>query len=640
MTKMKRLLRSICIGLTDVLLLELGLLLSLALRLDFGAQEHLSVFFSPLAMASFMILVLYGILYFAFGIHRVIWQYANLRDVLRVCLAVCVCVATTMGIQVLVDQVPSAFPAIGLRPGLYRLPWGVYPIWACVGASLLVLRYMVQRGLAKRMHKRKSVGAELQAGRMMIIGAGMAANQLIRSLHEVSATGDFEIVCALDDDPGRMGAKINGVPVVGKVDEVAELADKYRIDTIIFAIPSCPRARKAEILSMCTDTGCRVRTVPAVEELVDCRLRPEDVRSVHIEDLLEREPICIDVDSISGYLCDKTVLVTGGGGSIGSELCKQIAAHKPRRLIMLDICENNVYELQNELRTSYPELEQIVLIGSVRDRARVRSIFARYRPEVVYHAAAHKHVPLMEDSPAEAVKNNIFGTLETVQAAHAYGTERFVMISTDKAVNPTNVMGACKRVCEMIIQYYNGISQTRFAAVRFGNVLGSNGSVVPLFKKQIEMGGPVTVTHPDIVRYFMTIPEAVSLVLQAGALAEQGGILILDMGQPVRIRDMAYRLIRLSGYVPEKDIKVVYTGLRPGEKIFEELVNRDENTLSTSNSLIHVGKEASLPENFMEQVEALRRAIADEDVDVRTLLCELVPTYMPYGIPLNDREEK
>ena len=378
---------------------------------------------------------------------------------------------------------------------------------------------------------------------------------------------------------------------------------------------------------MCTDTGCRVRTVPAVEELVGGKLRPEDIRKVNIEDLLEREPIQIDIDSISGYLQGKTVLVTGAGGSIGSELCKQIAAHAPRKLVMFDISENSVYDLQNELKVAFPTLDLTVLIGSVRDKARLQSVFAKYKPEVVYHAAAHKHVPLMEDSPAESVKNNVFGTLNTVQTAHRSGVERFVMISTDKAVNPTNVMGACKRVCEMIIQYYNGISKTHFTAVRFGNVLGSNGSVVPLFKRQIEMGGPVTVTHPDIVRYFMTIPEAVSLVLQAGALADDGGILILDMGKPVRIRDMAYRLIRLSGYVPEKEIKVVYTGLRPGEKIFEELVNREESLLSTSNSLIHVGKQIELPEDFMEQLENLRAAIANEDADVRALLRELVPTY-------------
>ncbi|MBQ7379736.1 MAG: polysaccharide biosynthesis protein [Clostridia bacterium] len=640
MTQMKRLLRRIYALPIDLLLLELSLLLSLALRLDFGSEERMSVFCLPLVIAAALIPVLYCVLYFAFGMHRVIWQYANLRDVLRLCLLVSVVVMLTMGMQAMLNELPMAFPAWKLRPGLYRLPWGMYPICICVSAMALTVRYMVQRTVAKRMHKHKSTNREMQTGRMMIIGAGMAAHQLIRSLHEVSPKGDFEIICALDDDPGRMGAKINGVPVVGKVDAVAELAEKYDIDTIVFAIPSCPRARKAEILSMCTDTGCRVRTVPAVEELVDCRLRPEDVRNVHIEDLLEREPVCIDANSISEYLYDKTVLVTGGGGSIGSELCKQIAAHRPRCLIMLDICENNVYELQNELRATYPALNQVVLIGSVRDRARIRSIFARYRPEVIYHAAAHKHVPLMEDSPAEAVKNNIFGTLETVQAAHEYGAQRFVMISTDKAVNPTNVMGACKRVCERIIQYYNKISKTQFTAVRFGNVLGSNGSVVPLFKKQIEMGGPVTVTHPDIVRYFMTIPEAVSLVLQAGAMAEQGGILILDMGQPVRIRDMAYRLIRLSGYVPEKDIKVVYTGLRPGEKIFEELVDREETMLSGANSLIHVGKEADLPADFMDRLEGLRAAIADEDADVRALLCRIVPTYMPNGLPNDDRGEK
>ena len=629
MARLKRMGYLLSLWLIDSLLLELALGLSLLLRLDMlaGGQTDVDVFLFPLIGAALLLPFIYGLLYLAFGVNRVIWQYSNLRDVMRLGLLVGVCGMVLLSVQAVLDAAPVSLPSLGLADGMYRLPWGVYPILICVGAILVVSHYMLRRGLSKQRHRKKNRTSESTTGRVMIIGAGTAANQLIRNFDEVMTRDMGKIVCALDDRPDRKGAKINGVPVVGSIENVAEVASKYKIDTIIFAIPSCPRARKAEILSMCTDTGCRVRTVPAVEELVGGKLRPEDIRKVNIEDLLEREPIQIDIDSISGYLQGKTVLVTGAGGSIGSELCKQIAAHAPRKLVMFDISENSVYDLQNELKVAFPTLDLTVLIGSVRDKARLQSVFAKYKPEVVYHAAAHKHVPLMEDSPAESVKNNVFGTLNTVQTAHRSGVERFVMISTDKAVNPTNVMGACKRVCEMIIQYYNGISKTHFTAVRFGNVLGSNGSVVPLFKRQIEMGGPVTVTHPDIVRYFMTIPEAVSLVLQAGALADDGGILILDMGKPVRIRDMAYRLIRLSGYVPEKEIKVVYTGLRPGEKIFEELVNREESLLSTSNSLIHVGKQIELPEDFMEQLENLRAAIANEDADVRALLRELVPTY-------------
>lgn len=629
MTRLKRIGYLLSLWLIDSLLLELALGLSLLLRLDMlaGGQVDIETFLLPLIGAALLLPFIYGLLYLAFGVNRVIWQYSNLRDVMRLGLLVGVCVMVLLSLQTVLNAAPNSLPSLGLAGGMYRLPWGVYPILICVGAILVIAHYVARRALSKRRHRKKNRASERGTGRVMIIGAGTAANQLIRNFDEVMTRDMGKIVCALDDRPDRKGAKINGVPVVGAIENLGEVTAKFKIDTIIFAIPSCPRARKAEILSMCTDTGCRVRTVPTVEELVGGKLRPEDIRQVNIEDLLEREPIQIDIDSISGYLQGKTVLVTGAGGSIGSELCKQIAAHAPRKLVMLDISENSIYDLQNELRVAFPALDLIVLIGSVRDKARLQSVFAKYQPEVVYHAAAHKHVPLMEDSPAESVKNNIFGTLNTVQTAHQFGVERFVMISTDKAVNPTNVMGACKRVCEMIIQYYNGISKTHFTAVRFGNVLGSNGSVVPLFKRQIEMGGPVTVTHPDIVRYFMTIPEAVSLVLQAGALADGGGILILDMGKPVRIRDMAYRLIRLSGYVPDKEIKVVYTGLRPGEKIFEELVNREESLLSTSNSLIHVGKQIDLPENFPERLESLRLAIASEDADVRALLRELVPTY-------------
>lgn len=618
----KRFGRLVFVWLPDSLLLIGALWLSVALRWDSLLDADPTSMRFPLRTAVLLVPLLYGILYLALGMHRVIWQYANLRDMSRICLAVSACVLLLCGTQILLDWL--AFPA---GQQAYFLPWGVYPICICIGALLLCARYMLQRSVSAWRHRRRALSGQPGSGRILIIGAGMAANQLIRNFDEVATKQQGKIVCALDDNPDRQGAKLSGVPVVGKIENLSDVTQKYSIDTIIFAIPSCPRARKAEILSMCTDTGCRVRTVPAVEELIGCRLRPEDIRNVNIEDLLEREPITIDTESISGYLTDQTVLVTGAGGSIGSELCKQIASHAPRKLIMLDIAENSMYELQNELRAAYPELELYALVGSVRDSARLERVFSAYQPQVVYHAAAHKHVPLMEDSPAEAVKNNVFGTLNTVQAAHRAGTRRFVLISTDKAVNPTNVMGACKRVCEMIVQYYNGISQTHFTAVRFGNVLGSNGSVVPLFKRQIEMGGPVTVTHPDIVRYFMTIPEAVSLVLQAGSLADQEGILILDMGKPVRIRDMAYRLIRLSGYVPDRDIKVVYTGLRPGEKIFEELVDHREALLATSNSLIRVDKQINLPADFLGRLQALGAVLQDEDADVRALLQQLVPTY-------------
>lgn len=395
------------------------------------------------------------------------------------------------------------------------------------------------------------------------------------------------------------------------------------------AIPSAPPTVIRDILSICKETNCKLRSLPGMYQLVNGEVSVSKLRDVEVEDLLGREPIRVDLDSILGYVQNKVVMVTGGGGSIGSELCRQIASHKPAQLIIVDIYENNAYDIQQELIIKYPELKLTVLIASVRNTKRINHIFETYKPDIVYHAAAHKHVPLMEVSPNEAIKNNVFGTWKTAQAAALNGAKKFVMISTDKAVNPTNIMGASKRICEMIVQTFNKHYDTEFVAVRFGNVLGSNGSVIPLFKRQIEAGGPVTVTHPDIIRYFMTIPEAVSLVLQAGAYARGGEIFILDMGEPVKILDLAKNLIRLSGYKLGEDIQIEFTGLRPGEKLYEELLMDEEGMQDTENKLIHIGRPIELDEReFFIQLKRLEDASRDEVEDIRPLVAGIVPTYV------------
>ena len=385
-----------------------------------------------------------------------------------------------------------------------------------------------------------------------------------------------------------------------------------------------------ELVEICKETNCKLRTLPGIYQLVNGEVNVSKLRDVDVEDLLGRDPIKVDMESIYNYVKGKIILVTGGGGSIGSELCRQIAGHDPKQLIIVDIYENNAYDIQQELKYKYPELDLVVLIASVRNTNRMNYIMEKYHPDIIYHAAAHKHVPLMEDSPNEAIKNNVFGTWKTAQAAVQYGVKKFVMISTDKAVNPTNIMGASKRICEMIIQTYNRHYDTEFVAVRFGNVLGSNGSVIPLFKRQIMAGGPVTVTHPDIIRYFMTIPEAVSLVLQAGVYAKGGEIFVLDMGEPVKILDLAKNLIRLSGYKVDEDIKIEFTGLRPGEKLYEELLMNEEGLTDTENKLIHIGKPIEFDEvKFYAQLYNLEKAVDMECEDVRPMIQEIVPTYVP-----------
>jgi FlaA1/EpsC-like NDP-sugar epimerase len=462
---------------------------------------------------------------------------------------------------------------------------------------------------------------------VMVVGAGEAANVIVKEIVN-SNFSTMVIRCIIDDDPGKWGRFIQGLKVVGGRDKIIEFAKVYDIDEIIVAMPSISRVEMTEILDICKETACKLRVLPGMYQLVSGEVSVSALRDVELEDLLGREPIEVDLDSILGYVRGKKVLVTGGGGTIGSELCRQIAAKGPSHLIALDIYENGIYEVQQELLSAYPELPLTILIASVRNTNRINQIFAEYQPDIVYHAAAHKHVPLMEESPNEAIKNNVFGTFKTAKAAAANGTKRFVMISTDKAVNPTNIMGASKRICEMIIQTFDKHYETEFVAVRFGNVLGSSGSVIPIFKKQIAEGGPVTVTHPDIIRYFMTIPEAVSLVLQAGAYARGGEIFVLDMGKPVKILDLAKNLISLSGFRPDEDIKIEFTGLRAGEKLFEELLLEDEGMKETLNRLIYIGKPIDLDEEmFFQQLEVLREASENESEEIRRLIKEMVPTY-------------
>lgn len=533
----------------DTVVLMVSVMFSVWMRSEF----KLSALTKELTRGSFwtsmvLLAVVYACAFTLSRTYQVLWEYASLRDV-------CIVSVCAMGSSIVFALMRTVLKFPYFAPSIY--------IMAILlsGAGVVAIR------MALRTLKRKpwrGITPKSNRNNTMIIGAGAAANIL---LHEIKTSPALEYypVCILDDSPEKRRSTVYGVKVIGNCDKLEEIAEKYDIKTIIFAIPSATPERKGEILRRCSKTGCVVKTLPSIGQMIDKKFGLSNIRSINIEDLLGRPPIKIKLDSVMDYVSGKTVLVTGGGGSIGSELCRQIAEHSPHKLIIFDIYENNAYAIQNELQRTHPEVDVKVLIGSVRDSKRLDAVFSRYHPNIVYHAAAHKHVPLMEDNPNEAVKNNVFGTLKTVRTADKFGVERFVLISTDKAVNPTNVMGATKRICEMIVQTYNKHSETEFVAVRFGNVLGSNGSVIPLFKDQIANGGPVTVTHKDIIRYFMTIPEAVSLVLQAGASARGGEIFVLDMGEPVKIVDLAENIIRLSGYTPYKDIDIKFTGLRPGE---------------------------------------------------------------------------
>ena len=491
----------------------------------------------------------------------------------------------------------------------------------CIFEGMVRLSYRIFTTITISNYSKKN------GKRVMIVGAGTSGAVILKEM-TTSRFSEGRVICFVDDDLNKVGKFLNGVPIAGKRKEIPSLVEKHFIDEIYIAMPSASAKDRKEIIEICRETKCRLKILPGIYQLLNGDVSIAKLREVEIEDLLGRESIRVNLDEILNYVSNKVVLVTGGGGSIGSELCRQIAGHKPKQLIVFDVYENNAYDLQQELKDKFPKLNLIVLIGSVRNTHRIESVFEKYRPDIVYHAAAHKHVPLMEDSPCEAIKNNVFGTYKTAKAADKYGTKRFVLISTDKAVNPTNIMGASKRMCEMIIQMMNSQSKTDYVAVRFGNVLGSNGSVIPLFKKQIEQGGPVTVTHPEIIRYFMTIPEAVSLVLQAGAYAKGGEIFVLDMGEPVKILDLAKNLIRLSGYKPGEDIQIMFSGLRPGEKLYEELLMEEEGLQDTPNKLIHIGRPIEFDaEMFCNQLENLYEIANQDSEKIRNVVQQIVSTY-------------
>ena len=565
------------------------------------------------------------IVFCVFKLYDSLWAYAGERELQNL----------VMGCAV-----SSGITAVGLQffkvPGHQAEPKTYYFLYLVLLIALIFISRFSYRFLrSAKHHSEKNKNAKA----VMVIGAGEAANIIIKDIIK-SNYNTMSIKCIIDDDSDKWGRYIQGIRVVGGRDRIVECADLYDIDEIIVAIPSVSRQELKKILDICKNTHCKMRALPGMYQLVNGEVNVSRLRDVEVEDLLGRDPIAVDIDSIAGYVSGKTVMVTGGGGSIGSELCRQVAGHKPKRLIIVDIYENNAYDIQQELKTKYPELDLVVLIASVRNTLRINMIFEKYKPDIVYHAAAHKHVPLMEDSPNEAIKNNVFGTWKTAMAAAMNGTAKFVMISTDKAVNPTNVMGASKRICEMIVQTMNKHYDTEFVAVRFGNVLGSNGSVIPLFKKQIAAGGPVTVTDPNIIRYFMTISEAVSLVLQAGAFAKGGEIFVLDMGEPVKILDLAENLIKLSGYKVGEDIRIEFTGLRPGEKLYEEMLMDEEGLQDTANKMIHIGKPIQLDEmKLFSELERLNVAAKEESPEIRTLVKEIVTTYHPANNEAEKTEE-
>ena len=640
-------LMAICLMICDVISVCLAYFLALWLRYD-CIYSHIPQNYR-VAYALFILpyaLVAVGV-FWAFHMYRGMWRYASYNELVR----------TFCG-----SLTASVIHSIFITVIFFRFPLSYY-VW---GAGAQFVFVLVPR-FAYRILLFYKVAAYKNAesvNRVMLIGAGQAGQLLLRDINSNPNLQD-KVVCIIDDNPNKWNRYIENVPIVGGREDILPNVEKYKVSKIYYAIPTAPAEDKKVILGICNETGCELKTLPSITQLVTGQVTVSDMRDVAIEDLLGREPIKTDLREVFEFINGKTVLVTGGGGSIGSELCRQIAAHDPKCLIIFDIYENNAYAIQLELRKKYPNLHLEVLIGSVRDSCRLMDVFSEYKPQIVYHAAAHKHVPLMEDSPCEAIKNNVVGTYKTAYAAMRNGCERFVLISTDKAVNPTNIMGASKRLCEMVVQSFDqkikageaadipqlsshfkiltGSSErlqnvrTEFVAVRFGNVLGSNGSVIPLFKQQIAEGGPVTVTHPDVVRYFMTVSEAVSLVLLAGTYAHGGEIFVLDMGDPVKIDTLARNLIKLSGFKPDVDIKIVYSGLRPGEKLYEEKLMEEEGLRKTDNELIHIGSPIPFDtDEFFAGMEQITDAAYGNDKNIRDIVCGMVSTYHPEE--LSERE--
>lgn len=635
---------SILLLIYDIFAVNLTYLMALWLRFDCQYSSIPAKYLEPAFRITPLHTLVMLIALASMRLYQSVWRYASLPEMMRVFSASLISIGfQILGTLVLFRRMPISYYFIG---------------WILTFGALVISRfgYRAVRILCRKKNKGSQKGKNV-----MIIGAGEAGKELLDELLRSNHLS-VQPKCFIDDDHSKHGKYISDIPIVGDRNEIMTAAHKYEIDQIILAIPTLTTKARRDILTICKETGCELMSVPGIYQLVNGEVSVSNLKKVSVEDLLGRDPIKVNIDEILGYVKGKIILVTGGGGSIGSELCRQIAAHQPKQLIIFDIYENNAYEIEQELKRKYPELDLLTLIGSVRDTKRINQVFSKYKPQIVYHAAAHKHVPLMETSPNEAIKNNVIGTYKTALAAKYNGCERFVLISTDKAVNPTNIMGASKRLCEMVVQTLDKVGKlqakgmeiqepilgvhseievgilderktakkkpTEFVAVRFGNVLGSNGSVIPLFKKQIEDGGPVTVTHPDIIRYFMTIPEAVSLVLQAGAYAKGGEIFILDMGDPVKIDDLARNLIKLSGLVPDVDIDIKYTGLRPGEKLYEEKLMAEEGMQKTANELIHIAKPIEMDiAKFLVDIQNLYELCYDNSEMICEAVAEIVDTY-------------
>ncbi len=633
---------SVLMAIYDFIAIHGAFFLALLARFDFRYTEiqpyYINAYFKFITVYALCALVVFWF----FRLYRSLWAYASFAELVRTVEA---------------SLITGAAHIIGITVLLQRMPLSYYFGGILLQTMLLVgVRFAYRFVRYERSRRMPQGGPE---GRIMLIGAGDAGQIILRDVNAKGAQAN-RVVCIIDDDPNKKGRYVEDVPVVGGREDILANVDKFKVNKIYLAIPSATAEQKRDILSICSETGCELKQLPGMYQFVQGHISVSAMKDVSMEDLLGREPVRADMEEVFAFIHGKRVLVTGGGGSIGSELCRQIAAHEPKQLIIFDIYENNAYEIQLELKDKYPELDLVTLIGSVRDSRRVFQIFQTYRPEIVYHAAAHKHVPLMEDSPCEAIKNNAIGTYKTAYAAMSHGCQRFVLISTDKAVNPTNVMGASKRLCEMIIQCFDAKikagkaeelpqmfthvgfenadkdgtgrvfreAKTEFVAVRFGNVLGSNGSVIPVFKRQIEKGGPVTVTHPDIIRYFMTIPEAVSLVMLAGTYAHGGEIFVLDMGSPVKIDTLARNMIKYAGLRPDVDIKIEYTGLRPGEKLYEEKLMAEEGLRKTDNKLIHIGNPVPFDhDRFLVELQALMDAAYANSDDIRQRLMDIVPTF-------------
>ncbi|MCR4717294.1 MAG: polysaccharide biosynthesis protein [Lachnospiraceae bacterium] len=604
----------------DLLIIWAAYFLALFIRFEFNLdlipQHFKAGLYQILPYYSLTTIIIFAI----FKLYKSVWRYASVVEMYRVIVAV------------FVTQIPAFAMMKFWKMQAVTMPksfWVFGFILMSIGVMAVRFGYRFARAMRMLVSQKSASYADEN---VMIIGAGSAGKMIA---HEIIFNDKIKsrLRCFIDDDPSLGGNTIDGVPIVGSRNDIVAMVEQYEINKIIFAIPAANSATRKAILKICQETGCEIQTLPGIDQLVGGKVSVSRLRHVKIEDLLGRDEVVVNSDEIHDFISGNVIMVTGGGGSIGSELCRQIAKEGPDTLIIFDIYENNAYAIQQELKMHLPNVNVLTLIGSVRNTNRVNDILKRYKPSVIFHAAAHKHVPLMEDSPNEAIKNNVLGTYKMAQAAARHGVKRFILISTDKAVNPTNIMGASKRLCEMVVQMMNRTTNTEFAAVRFGNVLGSNGSVIPLFEKQIAEGGPVTVTDPRIIRYFMTIPEAVALVLQAGIYAKGGEIFVLDMGDPVKIDDMARNLIKLSGLEPDVDIMVEYTGLRPGEKLYEEMLMDEEGLQETPNKLIHIGKPIEMDDDaFKDQLVKLESASKGESMTIKKLVAEIVPTYHPSGL--------